>query len=152
MNRKEKKNGRTKIKMALGQESPTSLAHWRCCPARQCCWVGNSQTGGGRKVRYRKGTLTRDFRPLCFSSNNFLWVPDTQHRLKPFRVWLRIRKENRQSWLHSGVIDTAVQPTFFFSRISSRIIWHTFFYKEICLDCKWHSGVIALLWHVQRWK
>jgi hypothetical protein len=25
-----------------------------------------------------KGTLTRDFRPLFFSSNNFLWVPDTQ--------------------------------------------------------------------------
>jgi hypothetical protein len=25
------------------------------------------------------------------------------HRLRPFRIWLRIREDNRQSWLHSGV-------------------------------------------------
>jgi hypothetical protein len=30
------------------------------------------------------------------------------HEVKPFCLWLRIRGENRQRWLHSGVNDTAV--------------------------------------------
>jgi hypothetical protein len=56
--------------------------------------------------KFLKGTLTRDFRPVFFhqttSSGSLI------HRLKPFRIWLLIREDNRQSWLHSGVIETAV--------------------------------------------
>jgi hypothetical protein len=53
-----------------------------------------------------KGTLTRDFLPLFFSSNNFPWVPDTQ--VKAFRIWLRIREDNRQSVIDTTVTGTAV--------------------------------------------
>jgi hypothetical protein len=48
-----------------------------------------------------KGTLTRH---KTTSPGTLI------HRLKPFRIWLRIRADNRQSWLHSGVIDTVVTP------------------------------------------
>jgi hypothetical protein len=78
---------------------------------------------------YFKGTLTWDFRPTSPGS--------LIHRLKHFRIWLRIREDNRQSWLHS---DTAVQPTFF-SNIFANHSTHCF-YKEIWLGCTWHSGVI----------
>jgi hypothetical protein len=54
-----------------------------------------------------KGTVARDFRPsVCFSSNN----PPPRaltHGLKPFRIWLRIRRENRHHSSFSGVNDTA---------------------------------------------
>jgi hypothetical protein len=101
-----------------------------------------------------KGTLTRDFRPLFLTSNNFPWYTGL-----PYRIWLWIREDNQQSRLHSGVIvtivtctevsmtqlwhaqrchwhccdrhigviDTAMQPTFFW--IPSRIIQHTVFLK-----------------------
>jgi hypothetical protein len=40
-----------------------------------------------------KGTVSRDFRPSVFSSNN---PPRALiHGLKPIRKWLRIRRENR---------------------------------------------------------
>jgi hypothetical protein len=42
-----------------------------------------------------KGTLTRDFRPLFFSSKNS--PRPLIHGLKPFWIWLRIRGEN-QLW------------------------------------------------------
>jgi hypothetical protein len=53
----------------------------------------------------------------------------------PFWIFLRIRKENRQSWLHSECQWHRC------CRISSWIIWHTF-YAEIWLGCTRHSGVI----------
>jgi hypothetical protein len=71
---------------------------------------------------------------LCFFlSNNFLWP--LMHGLKPFWIWISIRRENRLcnrrflsqwcKWLrcarHSGVNDTAVQQTFPPSR---RILSH----------------------------
>jgi hypothetical protein len=122
-----------------------------------------------------KGTLTRDFWPLFFFHQTT--SPGSLiHRLKPFRIpycfefekiidkvgctavsltavsltpmW-HAQGSHWHCWdMHSGVIDTAVQPTFF--RISSRIIGHIVFCKEIWLRCTRHSGVIETLWHAQQ--
>jgi hypothetical protein len=56
-----------------------------------------------------KGTVSRDFRPLVFSSNNPIWP--LIHGLKPVRMWLRIREVIRQSRCLSGVMGTAVANT-----------------------------------------
>jgi hypothetical protein len=52
-----------------------------------------------------KGTVARDFRPLIFHQS----TPPRAltHGLKPFRIWLRICRENRHNSSFSGVIDTA---------------------------------------------
>jgi hypothetical protein len=39
------------------------------------------------------GTVSRDFQPLGFFTNQSHLGPD--YRLKPFRIWLRIRRNNR---------------------------------------------------------
>jgi hypothetical protein len=48
-----------------------------------------------------KGQCHEIFDPQLFSSNNPLWA--LIHGLKPFRIWLRIRRENQvgnhQNWL-----------------------------------------------------
>jgi hypothetical protein len=96
-----------------------------------------------------KGTLTRDFRPLFFSSNR--GPRPLIHGLKPFWTWLRICGVNRQIYLHSGVIDTAVQPTLsktftndpkhYCFLCGNMIRLHT---AQRChwLHCDMHSGVI----------
>jgi hypothetical protein len=90
------------------------------------------------------GTLTRDFQPL------FFFIQQLPH--VPFRIWLRIREDNPQSWLHSGGNDTAVQPIFF--RPSSRIIRHTVFFTRksdlaanVTARCQCHRCAnMTLLW------
>jgi hypothetical protein len=57
-----------------------------------------------------KGTLTRDFRPLLIFHQTTPPRP-LIHGLKPFWIWFRICGVNRQSWLHSSVMDTAVTCT-----------------------------------------
>jgi hypothetical protein len=53
-----------------------------------------------------KGTVSRDFRPLVFFHQS---TPSRalSHRLNPFRIWLRIRRNNRHYSSFSGVNDTA---------------------------------------------
>jgi hypothetical protein len=50
-----------------------------------------------------KGTWHEIFY-LCFFCSHQTTPPrPLMHGLKPVRIWLRIRRENRQRWLHSGV-------------------------------------------------
>jgi hypothetical protein len=56
------------------------------------------------------GTLTRDFRALCFFHQTTSPGP-LIHGLKPFRIWFRIREDNQKNWLHIGDNDTAVLVT-----------------------------------------
>jgi hypothetical protein len=113
-------------------------------------FLKSTQTNGSFDTRHDYILLKQKFRPLlkgpwhevfdlCFFDQTT--SPGSLiHRLKPFRIWLRIHEDNQQSWFHSGVNDTAVQPTF--KKISSRVIWHMLFYKEIWLDCTRNSSVI----------
>jgi hypothetical protein len=56
-------------------------------------------------MEYLKGQLHKIFDPRFFSSNN---SPRPLIRgLKPFRIWLCIRRENRLFSNFSAVIDTA---------------------------------------------
>jgi hypothetical protein len=79
-----------------------------------------------------KQMLSRD-PDMRFSTSGFLnqTTPPRPliHGLKPFWIWLQIRGENRQRWLHSGVNDIANDPK------------HCF-YAEIWLGCTHQSGVI----------
>jgi hypothetical protein len=42
-----------------------------------------------------KGTLTRDLRPLVFFSHQTTPSRPLRHGLKPFAIWISIRRENR---------------------------------------------------------
>jgi hypothetical protein len=76
--------------------------------------------------------------------------------LKPFRLSLRIREDNRQSWLSSGVNNTAVQcachmvsmtPLYstYHSETSSRIIRHTVFFIRKS-DSAAHDTAVQILY------
>jgi hypothetical protein len=58
------------------------------------------------------------------------------YRLKPFWIWLRIYGVDRQSWLHSVVIDTAVTCTV----ESLTPLWNA--QRSQWHRCDMHSGVI----------
>jgi hypothetical protein len=77
-----------------------------------------------------KGTVSRDFRPLVFFTNQ------PHLGLKPFRIWLCIRRENRHYSSFSGVNYTAETV----STVSITPL-------KPFLRCQWHrwncfSGVI----------
>jgi hypothetical protein len=75
------------------------------------------------------------------------------HRLKPFRIWLWICEDNRQSLLHSGVMDTAVTGTAVSmtplcnqQRIFSRII----VIRKSALAAHGTAVSLTQLWFAQR--
>jgi hypothetical protein len=85
-------------------------------PLSRCHW--------NRWIRFpglMKGTVARDFRPSVFSSNN---PPRALiHVLKPFRIWLRICRENRLYSNFSGVMDTA-ETISAVSMTPLKLMWH----------------------------
>jgi hypothetical protein len=86
-----------------------------------------------------KGTLTRDFRPVFVHQTTS--HGSLIHRLKLFRIWLRIREDNRKSLLLSGVIDTAVTCT-----AVSIIIWgltRDRFLLQRCYTQLWRKSAIS---------
>jgi hypothetical protein len=102
------------------------------------CVIYNSERGGeGGQVKYAdghcanvshyvKGTVSRDFQPLVFFTNQ---TPPRAltHRLKPFRIWLRIRRNNRYYSSFSGVNDKCQMSNRFWrlsKRLSRRIRSH----------------------------
>jgi hypothetical protein len=58
------------------------------------------------------GTVARDFRPSGFFFHRSTSPGALIHGLRPFRIWPRIRRENRQYSNFSGVIDTAENNLF----------------------------------------
>jgi hypothetical protein len=58
------------------------------------------------RITYVKGTLLRDFRPSFFFHQTIPPGP-LIYGLKPFRIWLRICRDNQYYSSFSGVIDTA---------------------------------------------
>jgi hypothetical protein len=65
-----------------------------------------------------KGTVARDFRPSFFSLINPTYRA-LIHRRKPFRIWLRIRRDNRFESRQNHIDPTETEnevknsPTFF---------------------------------------
>jgi hypothetical protein len=67
----------------------------QCCTARsQNCMTWSQLTNLRRCATAFKGTLTRDFRPLVFFHQTTPPRP-LIHGLKPFSIWISIRRENR---------------------------------------------------------
>jgi hypothetical protein len=69
----------------------------------------NSQKSVRKKLSSDlKGTMSRDFRPSVFSIKQST-LRALIYGLKPFRIWLHIRRENRDNRLKSS--DSAVSMT-----------------------------------------
>jgi hypothetical protein len=88
-----------------------------------------------------KGAMTRDFRPLVFSSTPPRLLI---HELKPFCVWLGIHGEDWKNWLHSGVIATTLLNIF------AKMIQKTFLCWNLTQLHTCTAVSLTPLWHAQR--